>query len=93
MRKYMSALFEARATKERVLHLRECAEYVFSHGSSYNMYFFYNRQKNLTFMHRYQVAKYVIFDEYFSIQGKFYKNPKNFKCGCRKNSVCISCER
>jgi hypothetical protein len=29
----MSALFlfEARATKERVLHLRECAEYVFSH--------------------------------------------------------------
>jgi hypothetical protein len=29
-------------------------------------------------MHRYQVAKYVIFDEYFSIQGKFYKNPKKF---------------
>jgi hypothetical protein len=27
----MSALFEARATKERVLHLRECAEYVFPH--------------------------------------------------------------
>jgi hypothetical protein len=27
----MSALFEARATKERVLHLRECAEYVFAH--------------------------------------------------------------
>jgi hypothetical protein len=27
---HMSALFEARATKERVLHLRECAEYVFS---------------------------------------------------------------
>jgi hypothetical protein len=26
----MSALFEARATKERVLHFRECAEYVFS---------------------------------------------------------------
>jgi hypothetical protein len=25
-------------------------------------------------MHRYQVAKYVIFDKYFSIQGKFYKN-------------------
>jgi hypothetical protein len=25
----MSALFEARATKERVLHLPECAEYVF----------------------------------------------------------------
>jgi hypothetical protein len=23
---------------------------------------FYNRQKNVTFMHRYQVAKYVIFD-------------------------------
>jgi hypothetical protein len=33
---HMSALFEARATKERVLHLRECAEYVFSHRSSYN---------------------------------------------------------
>jgi hypothetical protein len=30
-------LFEARATKERVLHLRECAEYVFSHRSSYNI--------------------------------------------------------
>jgi hypothetical protein len=31
----MSALFEARATKERVLRLRECAEYqyVFSHRS------------------------------------------------------------
>jgi hypothetical protein len=27
----VSALFEARATKERVLHLRECAEYSFSH--------------------------------------------------------------
>jgi type IV secretory pathway VirB6-like protein len=27
-------------------------------------------------MHRYQVAKYVIFDKYFSIQGKFYKNSK-----------------
>jgi hypothetical protein len=26
-------IFEARATKERVLHLRECAEYVFSHRS------------------------------------------------------------
>jgi hypothetical protein len=25
-------------------------------------YFFYNHQKNVTFMHRYQVAKYVIFD-------------------------------
>jgi hypothetical protein len=36
--------------------------------------FFYNRQKNVTFMHRYQVEKYVIFDKYFSIQGKFYKN-------------------
>jgi hypothetical protein len=33
-----SALFEARATKERVLHLRECAEYVFSHRSSYNSF-------------------------------------------------------
>jgi hypothetical protein len=43
-------------------------------------------------MHRYQVAKYVIFDKYFSIQGKFYKNSKILKCGCRKNSVCISCE-
>jgi hypothetical protein len=27
-------------------------------------------------MHRYQVAKYVIFDKHFSIQGKFYKNLK-----------------
>jgi hypothetical protein len=27
----MSALFEARATKVRVLHLRECAEYAFTH--------------------------------------------------------------
>jgi hypothetical protein len=35
---HMSALFEARATKERVLHLRECAEYVFSHRSSYNLF-------------------------------------------------------
>jgi hypothetical protein len=26
------------------------------------MIFFYNRQKNVTFMHRYQVAKHVIFD-------------------------------
>jgi hypothetical protein len=26
------------------------------------IYFFYNCQKNVTFMHRYQVAKYVIFD-------------------------------
>jgi hypothetical protein len=34
----MSALFEARATKQRVLHLRECAEYVFSHRSSYNIF-------------------------------------------------------
>jgi hypothetical protein len=32
----MGALFETRATKERVLHLRECAEYVFLHRSSYN---------------------------------------------------------
>jgi hypothetical protein len=30
----MSALFEGRATKKRVLHLRECAEYVFSHPKS-----------------------------------------------------------
>jgi hypothetical protein len=42
-------------------------------------------------MHRYQVAKYVIFDsekifvkrklfhKYFGIQGKFYKNLKNQK--------------
>jgi hypothetical protein len=27
----MSALSEARATKERVLHLRECDEYIFLH--------------------------------------------------------------
>jgi hypothetical protein len=38
--------------------------------------FFYNRQKNVILMHRYQVAKYVIFDKNFSIQGKFYKNKK-----------------
>jgi hypothetical protein len=30
----MSALFEGRATKKRVLHLRECAEYAFSHPKS-----------------------------------------------------------
>jgi hypothetical protein len=30
----------------------------------------------MTFMHRYQVSKYVIFDNNFSIQGKFYKNLK-----------------
>jgi hypothetical protein len=35
---HMSALFEARAKKERVLHLRECAEYVFSHRSSYKIF-------------------------------------------------------
>jgi hypothetical protein len=28
----------------------------------YIFYFFYNRQKNVTFMHRFQVATYVIFD-------------------------------
>jgi hypothetical protein len=28
---HMSALFEAQATKERVLHLCESAEYVFAH--------------------------------------------------------------
>jgi hypothetical protein len=30
--------------------------------ASLKNYFFYNCQKNVTFMHRYQVAKYVIFD-------------------------------
>jgi UDP-N-acetylglucosamine 2-epimerase len=30
--------------------------------NSDKIYFFYNCQKNVTFMHRYQVAKYVIFD-------------------------------
>jgi hypothetical protein len=34
----MSVLFETRATKERVLHLHECAEYVFSHRSSYDIF-------------------------------------------------------
>jgi hypothetical protein len=29
---------------------------------SLRRFFFYNCQKNVTFMHRYQVAKYVIFD-------------------------------
>jgi hypothetical protein len=53
------------------------------------MFFFYNCQKNVTFMHRYQVAKYVIFDSekifvkkfpwmlkylYFSTQGNFLTN-------------------
>jgi hypothetical protein len=32
----MSALFEAQVTEERVLHLRECAEYVFAHRGLYN---------------------------------------------------------
>jgi hypothetical protein len=36
--------------------------------------FFLQPSKDVTFMHRYQVAKYVIFDKYFSIQGKFYNN-------------------
>jgi hypothetical protein len=30
--------------------------------TSHKIFFFYNCQKNVTFMHRYQVAKYVIFD-------------------------------
>jgi hypothetical protein len=34
---HMNPLFVARATKERVLHLRECAEYVW-HQSSYNIF-------------------------------------------------------
>jgi hypothetical protein len=34
----MNALVEARATKERVLHLRECAEYVFA-ASKFVQYF------------------------------------------------------
>jgi hypothetical protein len=33
--------------------------------------FFYNCQKNVTFMHRYQVAKYVIFDSEKIIVKKF----------------------
>jgi hypothetical protein len=35
---HMSALFEAQATKERVLHLRECPEYVFAHRGLYNIF-------------------------------------------------------
>jgi hypothetical protein len=35
---HMSVLFEARATKERVLHLRQCAEYVFAHRGLYNIF-------------------------------------------------------
>jgi hypothetical protein len=35
---HMSALFEAQATKERVLHLRERAEYVFAHRGLYNIF-------------------------------------------------------
>jgi hypothetical protein len=34
----MSALFEAQATKERVLPLRECVEYVFAHRGLYNIF-------------------------------------------------------
>jgi hypothetical protein len=34
----MSALFKARATKERVLHLGECAEYIFVHPDLYNIF-------------------------------------------------------
>jgi hypothetical protein len=34
----MSALFEVRATKERVLHLPEYAEYVFAYRSLYNIF-------------------------------------------------------
>jgi hypothetical protein len=32
-------IFEARATKERVFHWRECAEYVFPHRSLYKIFF------------------------------------------------------
>jgi hypothetical protein len=35
---HMSALFEAQATKQRVLHLRECAEYVLAHLGLYNIF-------------------------------------------------------
>jgi hypothetical protein len=54
--------------------------------------FFYNRQKNVTFMYRYQVATYAIFD---SEKNKNFTKIKKFKnfSGCRKNSVCISCKR
>jgi hypothetical protein len=69
-------------------------------------------------MHRYQVAKYVIFDtekifvkkfpwmlkyNFFKHPRKLFdnlrkilqklKNSKILKCGCRKNYVCISCEK
>jgi hypothetical protein len=38
-------------------------EFFISNNNFYlKNYFFYNCQKNVTFMHRYQVAKYVIFD-------------------------------
>jgi hypothetical protein len=35
---HMSTLFEAQATKERVFHLRECAEYFFAHRGLYNSF-------------------------------------------------------
>jgi hypothetical protein len=35
---HMSALFEAQVTKERVLHLRECAGYVFAYQGLYNTF-------------------------------------------------------
>jgi hypothetical protein len=50
----MSALFEARATKERVLHLRECAEYVFVHRSSYNI--FLNEHYRVPFVNRWRLS-------------------------------------
>jgi hypothetical protein len=37
-RRHFSALFEAPATKERVLHLREFAEYVFANRGLYNIF-------------------------------------------------------
>jgi hypothetical protein len=37
-------------------------EFQFFESIIEKIYFFYNCQKNVTFMHRYQVAKYVIFD-------------------------------
>jgi hypothetical protein len=59
-----------------------CKTDVYKCGTN-KIIFFYNRQKNVTFMHRYQVAKYVIFhSEKIFVKGNFLTNilasKKNF---------------
>jgi hypothetical protein len=65
----MSALFEARATKERVLHLRECAD-VFSHRSSYNIFCripFVNRMALVHALAKMSIELIVIYFHSFEI--------------------------